>query len=345
MFKFKIAFIFLISSSFLFASNDQPAKPSIFDLVVQDEILQATLKTDFSSLIDNKLKTSEYYPGLFSFVDETGKRNEFPVKVKARGKFRRKKCEFPPMKLKFKKDYLLSSGLDTFNKLKLVTHCLDDLSGDASNLEKEFLAYKIYNELSEQSFRVQLIKVKYMDETGKRKPINTFAFLIEEDEQVANRLGGTLCQCFGQPEERFERVQVAKVALFNYMIGNSDYDFKRAKNLKMIEMPDGKLTAIPYDFDHSAFVYPPYLNFERMEGTEREFKAFSLTADDDAEIKDLFFSNKDKILAMIKEFKYSTRREKVDMRRYVKEFYELLSHMDLTTVGLKNGAAAKKLGK
>ena len=59
----------------------------------------------------------------------------------------------------------------------------------------------------------------------------------------------------------------------------------------------------------------------------------------------VFFSNKEKIFAIIKEFKYSTRREKIDMRRYVKEFYELLLHMDLTTVGLKNGNEIKKLGK
>lgn len=335
MFKIKIAFIFLISTSFLFASNQDPTKQSIFDLIDQDGLPEATLKTDFSTLIENKTKTTDYYEGIFSFSDEVGKRKEFPVKVKARGKFRRKKCEFPPLKLKFKKSHLLSSGLDTFNKMKLVTHCLDDLSEDASNLEKEFLAYKIYNELSENSFRVQLIKMRYLDASGKRRAVNSFAFLIEEDEQVAERLGGELCDCFNQPQESFDTKEVAKVALFNYMIGNPDYDFKRAKNLKMIQTPGEKLIAVPYDFDFSAFVYPPYLNFEKMKGAERAYKAFDLTADEEAELKDFFLLKKEIIIQMISDFKFSSRKEKIDMKRYIKDFYEKLQHLDLTTIGVK----------
>lgn len=335
MFKIKIAFIFLCSTSFLFAGTQGPTKQSIFDLIDQNSIIEGSLETDFSGLIDNKLKTTDYYEGIFSFSDEAGKRNEFPVKVKARGKFRRKTCEFPPLKLKFKKDHLLSSGLDTFNKMKLVTHCLDDLSQDASNLEKEFLAYKIFNELTAKSFRVQLIKMKYLDASGKRNPINSFAFLIEEDEQVADRLGGELCDCYGQPQERFDTKEVAKVALFNYMIGNPDYDFNRAKNLKMIKDASGQITAIPYDFDFSGFVFPPYLNIENMKGTERDYKGFDLTAEDEMEIKDFFFSKKEVILQMISDFEYSSRNEKVDMKRYIKAFYSELRHLDLTMIGVK----------
>lgn len=338
MFRIKIAFTFLITTSFLFASNQDPTNQSIFDLIDQNSIPEATLKTDFSGLIENKLKSTDYYEGIFSFSDDVGKRNEFPVKVKARGKFRRKKCEFPPLKLKFKKAHLLSSGLDTFNKMKLVTHCLDDLSKDASNLEKEYLAYKIYNELSEKSFRVQLVKMKYLDSSGKRSAINSFAFLIEEDEQVANRLGGELCDCFGQTKEKFDTKQIAKLALFNYMIGNPDYDFKRAKNLKMVKGENGKITAVPYDFDFSAFVSPPYLNFDNMKGTERAYKAYDLTADEERELKDFFFSKKKTILQIISDFKYSSRKEKMKMRGYIKEFYEHLQHMDLTMIGVKSKA-------
>ena len=332
MLKSKIALIFLISTPFLLASvqDQDPTKMSIFDLIDQKSMPQATLKTDFSGLIENKMNTAEYYQGIFSFSDEAGKKNEFPVKVKVRGKFRRKKCEFPPLKLKFKKAHLLSSGLDTFNKMKLVTHCLDDLSKDASNLEKEFLAYKIYNELSENSFRVQMVKMKYVDAAGKRKPVKSFAFLIEEDEQVAERLGGTLCDCINRPKADFDTKQIAKTALFNYMIGNPDYDFRTTKNLKMVKHPDGKITAVPYDFDFSAFVYPPYLNFEKMKGAERTYKGFNLTAEEETEIKDFFYSKKDIILEMISKYKHSSRKEKIDMRRYVKDFYEQLMHLNLS---------------
>ncbi len=228
--------------------------------------------------------------------------------------------------------------------MKLVTHCLDDLSKDASNLEKEYLAYKIYNELSEQSFRVQLVKMKYLDISGKRSAVNSFAFLIEEDEQVAERIGGELCDCFGQKEEKFDNKQISKVALFNYMIGNPDYDFKRAKNLKMVKDENGKITAVPYDFDFSAFVYPPYLNMDNMKGTERAYKAFDLTADEERELKDFFFSKKKTILQIISDFKYSSRKEKNEMKRYIKDFYNELQNMDLTMIGVKP-KAPKRMSK
>ena len=189
--------------------------------------------------------------------------------------------------------------------------------------------------MSENSFRVQLIKMKYLDASGKRKPINSFAFLIEEDEQVADRLGGELCDCYNQPQESFNKKQAAKVALFNYMIGNPDYDFKRAKNLKMIKDSEGNLTAIPYDFDFSAFVAPPYMNFSKMKGIERKYKAFNLTMEETLELKDFFFSKKETILQTISDFKFSSRKDKIDMRRYIKGFYEKLEALDLTMIGIK----------
>ena len=52
----------------------------------------------------------------------------FDMKVKARGNTRRISglCDFPPLKLKFKKEDLVEDGYSpNYKSFKLVTHCLD----------------------------------------------------------------------------------------------------------------------------------------------------------------------------------------------------------------------------
>ncbi len=335
------SFITLFFISFCaFASQPQ----SLFDAIEQDGALEITLQTDLTSLIDNKMISSDYQKGLFSFTQQDGKKTEIPVKVKVRGKFRRKHCDFPPMKLKFKKNQLATMGLDTFNKFKLVTHCLADSKMGENALLKEFMAYQMANAVLDNSFRTQLIKIKYVDQQGKRPNVNTYAFLIEEDEQVANRMDGMLCDCMNKPMEQFDRKSAAQVALFNYMIGNTDWHLQRAKNIKLVESLDGKLSPVPYDFDFSGLVRPLYINFTKVK-EERRYHGIDLTEAEWEAVKSHFLSKKETLLKMIKDFDHLSPQAKGDMRRYIKAFYKDLPDMDLSDLNLAKEEMKRVLSK
>ena len=70
-------------------------------------------------LIEQK-KKDEYQPASITFKLADGSQFQQELKVKARGKSRRRICDFPPIKMKFKKDNLEADGLNReFNEYKL----------------------------------------------------------------------------------------------------------------------------------------------------------------------------------------------------------------------------------
>ena len=103
---------------------------------------------------------------------------------------RNKICYLPPLKIDFSKNDLRAAGIKgKYDNLKLVVHCKNGSAYDDFVL-REYLAYKIYNELTDISFRVQLVNLSLEDTEGKQKTIETYGFLIENDKELAARLNG-----------------------------------------------------------------------------------------------------------------------------------------------------------
>ena len=168
----------LAAATTVVATPDPPAR-TIFDQLLQEDILEVTLEADLTELIENR-NTEDYLPAVFTFEDMEGGRHTQEIKVKPRGKFRRRVCNFPPLMLNFSKAQLEDQGyIREFDKLKLVTHCIDDKFESKEQVMKEYLAYKMYNELTDASFRVQLVNITYVDtRTGGKK--RQMGFLIED---------------------------------------------------------------------------------------------------------------------------------------------------------------------
>ncbi|MBK9492182.1 MAG: hypothetical protein IPO07_27855 [Haliscomenobacter sp.] len=51
----------------------------------------------------------------------------------------------------------------------MVTHCIENKTIGNEQLLKEFLTYRLYNLLTDKSYRVQLIQITYVDSNGKDK--------------------------------------------------------------------------------------------------------------------------------------------------------------------------------
>ena len=90
------------------------------------------------------------------------------------------------MKISFKKADLRADGLDpAFDDVKLVTHCLDSRGEGNANVLREFLIYKLYAQLTNNAYRVQLAEVTYQGAAGKFGKVKRYAFLIEDTDQLA----------------------------------------------------------------------------------------------------------------------------------------------------------------
>ena len=123
---------------------------------------------------------------------------------------------------------------------------------------REYLTYKLYNELTPNSLRVQLVKITYLDKSNPDYRLTRYGFLIEDEEEFSWRTAATVKEQMGLKPTELSPSHEKLAALFQYMIGNTDWSVEMRRNLEILEKPDGKLVPVPYDFDFSGIVSAPY---------------------------------------------------------------------------------------
>lgn len=265
--KCKLIFLFLILSCQLsLQAQDHPGMADLgdtiftgVDLFEGSEPLEMTLTFDVKKYVRAKY-SEDYIPVDLSlhFNDTIDIKKE--VRIKSRGAFRKATCTFAPFWLNIKKADVENEYLQEVKKMKVVTHCK---TGDEFEeyIMLEYLAYKIYNLLTPVSFRVRLIKMKYVDTGRKNKASESWAFLIEPESMLVERNEGLLTKndklamAFMRPEE------MLRAALFQFLIGNSDYSVTGRHNMKILGLEgfgtEG-YTPVPYDFDYAGLVDASY---------------------------------------------------------------------------------------
>lgn len=309
------------------ASARQESIESLFDqFQQQEEVLRLQLEVDLSQLQSDK-RGEVYMPAQLSFKDNNRQDRSYAVEVKVRGRFRLMTCDFPPLKIKFSKKDLASQGLKGYNDFKLVTHCMNNLEGTDENLLKEYLSYQLYNEVSGYSFRAKLVKITYKDSKSNDK-MTHYGILLEDEEEMAERLGGQLCEdCFGAAASDFDQYNNMTHALFQYMIGNTDWSLSMARNVKLVKMNSGFVT-VPFDFDFSGLVNAPYAkpNVDYGLRSLRE-RYFMGEVNDPQALQNavaLFKAKKKNLMRIIDRANGLSWETKQDLTMYVLSFYEAL---------------------
>lgn len=249
---FLLSFSFFLHLQTGFAQTT-PGKSTVFEYLSREEGARLTLEADLTTLQANR-QADEYYPALLTL--DNGK--SFQVKIKAKGKYRRKVAEIPPLKIKFPKKALLAEGLDTLTELKMVLPCYDNNLGDEL-IVREYLAYKMFEQLTSACVRARLVRVTLRDTHVEKSRRNMYAILVEDDEETVKRLNGLETEQYGLPADSLIANQAALVAMFQYMIGNTDWDVSMMRNVRFVRSKEsGKILVVPYDFDFSGFVSAPY---------------------------------------------------------------------------------------
>ena len=211
-------------------------------------------------------KTEAKFPATIAFTDVDGEAQVWDLKLNLRGRFRRARCPFAPLKLDLSKKDLRTRDRALHDKFKLVTHCADD-EVNRTLLLKEYLAYRAYALLTPYAFRVQLLEITYVDANGNHADQTYLGFLLEDPDEMAERAGGVeVEEALSLPPVAFSPRAEADHALFQYLIGNADYNLPMLRNLKLVELPTTQLVPVGYDFDFSGWVGSPYANATREVG-------------------------------------------------------------------------------
>jgi len=331
---FLYAFFFLLLSPNATSLSAQETTvievgPTLFKNFQRPDILKMTLKTATKQLVSKKHK-EEWQPITLNYQDTLGAAIEWEAKVRTRGNIRKQVCYYPPLKLKFKKKWLVKNGLDSsFNDLKLVIGCRKgDFYGKL--VLKEYLVYKLYEELTGISFRTQLAEIHFIDTEDKWKPFTTYAFFIENQDEMATRLNAKCAKPKRLRSKYMYADQVDKMALFEYMIGNTDWSAVVSHNVRLIKSKNYPLPLpIAYDFDYAGLVDAPYavhgegINLEHV--TQRLFLGMCRTEGVLEKQIPVFQEKKAAFYKIINDFAYLDAKDKEIMIDYLDEFYAILN--------------------
>lgn len=331
-------FQLLLSTTIVFAQENAAAhladtgvatiSKSIFDKMEASASIKVTLESNFAKLIDEK-NEDKYQPAIFSFTDEDGTTFRKAVKIKARGRFRRKVCDFPPLKIKFRKDDLIGEGLNPEHKTyKLVSHCMEDKSESESVL-KEYLAYKIFNELTPRSFRVKLLEITYLDADVNKKPMVRYAFLIENTDEMAMRLNGEELEEYNVDLTALEPRDRQVFSMFQFMIGNTDWKPKMMHNIKIVKSSgDNRIMMIPYDFDFAGIVNTAYArpnpDFKQVSVEQRIFMDKVENMEQLDEMIRYFIKQKEPLFDVVKNLELLDKKSKREVVQYLRSFFNIL---------------------
>ncbi len=298
------------------------------------EPIKLTLVTDVVKLQNDKSDDPEYIKGLLIHHISTYKFESFDMKVKARGNTRRMTdlCDFPPLKFNLKKNGVKNTIFDGLDKLKFVSQCRQEEEFQAYLLE-EYLLYKTYNILTENSYRTRLVEIEIRDHKLKTETIKMTGFLIEDDKELAKRMDSKEFKGQVYSQDSCEAQSVDVLSMYQYMIGNTDWYVNTGHNIDVFEKKDGSLIPVPYDFDFAGVINTPYaqpskeIPIKRV--TQRYFKGSC--RDDEAlnPVIELFRSKQNEIYDLYNSFAFLPKPVIRKSLRYYSKFYKILN--DSTT--------------
>jgi hypothetical protein len=321
-----VALLYILNEGF--AQISIPGKEQFFS---DEGIIEMNITADFKTLIRKKRKddfkmnyqtaqATLTFPGSASVTDS--------VEIRCRGKYRREVCSMPPLLINFKKNK--TSQFAKLGTMKLVWPC-ENNSYYEQLILKEYLVYKMYNLLTEKSFRVRLVRIEYHDSKEKIKPHHYYAFFLEDIDAVAKRNKGKQFEIKRINSWDTNREQMTLVALFEYMIGNCDWTVPISRNVKLIRSKTDTLSkpfVIPYDFDYSGLVNASYaippteLPIKYVQ--ERYYLGFTRTLDELKQTLQLFKNNQQAMDSLIINQQLLEPFHKKDMRKFLKEFFEII---------------------
>ncbi len=291
-----------------------------------DEPINLTMEFNIKEFKKARRKT-DYHPAkMTNHVTDSFEVNH-DVRVRARGEYRRDNCTMPPYWINVRYSGIEAEEFRDLRKMKMVTRCRESVSY-ADLVLKEYLVYKIYNIITENSFNVRLVRVKYIDTGKKNRLSENWAFLIEPEEMLAKRLNAKLI-----PSDRLSMRTVNPelmdlMALFQYMVGHGDFSVTGRHNLKIIVLKEPGLRGflpVPYDFDYTGLVNAHYALPGETLGitsvTERYYLGLCRPLETHMHTVKKLADYQDEILDLIMNFEYLEEDVRLDMVAYIASYF------------------------
>ena len=154
-----------------------------------------------------------------------------------------------------------------------------------------------------------------------------YAFLIESTKELEERLQASEINQFSIGMKDINPQRAQELALFQYMIGNADWQLPFMHNVKLFKKDNVEFPiAVPYDFDCAGLVNSTYAkpnpDFQQKDVRERIYMASN--KDFLPETIELFKEKKSVFISLIHDFELLNEASKADLLEFVQIFYDIL---------------------
>jgi hypothetical protein len=292
--------------------------------------IEFTLTANFSAINkDRNPESTTRYPATLTVAAADGAPRNIPVKLSARGHFRRmaRNCSVVPLRVEFPRDGMAGTPFDGQTTLKLGTGCEDSKEYEQITL-REYLQYPLFNLVTPLSFRARLARATYTDEKSKKKSAARYALFIEHENDVARRAEGRVVELPRVVFKDLEDQTLTRMMLFEYMIGNTDFSIWALHNVRIVQKPDRTLLGVPYDFDLSGLVHAPYATPDRRLGlrsvVDRRYRGPCRSTDEFDAAAAPFRAKHAEMLALIGGMRDLDQSLRGEMKEYVEGFFRAI---------------------
>ncbi len=242
-------------------------------------ILQLSLSGNLRDMMNDRADEPKAYPIYVSYKNDDSTINQLRAEGKTRGHFRKLKenCYYPPLLIRFlKNDSLQRSIFNEQEKCKLVMPCKGD-----EYVVREWLVYQLYKLITPLSFEARLVKLNLNDTKSQKKNEPFYAILLEDEKKMSKRNKLISIERKIKPEQA-ETETLLKMAVFEYLIGNTDWSVQYLQNIKLVAADSNAVAiTVPYDFDHSGMVNAPYAfpaeELKMSSVRERRYRGYCIT--------------------------------------------------------------------
>jgi len=195
------------------------------------------------------------------------------------------------------------------------------------------------NVLTPLSFRARMVRMTYVDESGEDENFTRYAYLLEDDSDMATRNGAYKQDWQGGQLNPvlLDRSYAILVEFFQYMIGNTDWSGAEMHNMELVRGADGRPSAVPFDFDFSGIVDARYAvpdhSLPIRSVRQRHFRGFcpdqmNRQPEDYQAVVDLFQEKKEELYDLWRTQEAMDPDRLKETLEYLDDFYEILDRPD-----------------
>jgi hypothetical protein len=317
-----------LASSGSLPQDTSSIQPGLFD---NDSYLEIRIVTDIDTLLKDKSENPSYHLSRLSYKSSDSTWISIDADIRVRGNFRKQdaNCDFPPLKIRIDKKNRTNTIFEKNRELKMVTHCQSDIPEYEQFVIQEYLIYRMYSILSEISFKTRLLKVTYIDNDDPGLTFEKFAFFVEDQDIMEERLNGHFLNLKTVDPGDIDWNHYLIISFFQYMIINTDWSLPIMHNIDLFSLDYFKPPIpVPYDFDWSGLINIPYkvptVAGMQVRIPERIYKGPCLKKKDIKKIKQLFAEKKAELFNIYFDCPYLDEEHKNKTFENLQIFYQIL---------------------